>query len=439
MMDFSKAKKILLILSLIYILSVSAIYLIAEDSFNYENGSDDLTAVQAGRTLKVSYEEILGIKLLIDEAFISDSPDSAHLALLDSDGNSAAEAEFRIGEGDSGQVVEVPFSSPLSGHKGKELTLSVTLDGKPQNEIVTSGLYGRNRSNTYGWYWPAAAILFVLLFCLCAAWWKQAEHGAENPLTVFCLTLTKYRFLMKQLILRDFRIKYKRSILGVGWSFFNPLLTMCVQYVVFMTIFGAESKNYPVYLLCGIVFFNFFNESVTLGMNSIIGNASLIKKVYVPKYIYPLTRVLSSLVNLLISMIPLFLIILITGTRFRFSFLLLPYCCFCLTLFVLGMTFLFSTGVTFFQDIAFLWGVISMIWTYATPIFYTETILPEKFRPIFHLNPMYHYITFARTCIIDGVSPQPALFIHCLLSAVIVFVLGILVFKRNEDRFIFYL
>ena len=118
---------------------------------------------------------------------------------------------------------------------------------------------------------------------------------------------SRYRFLIQQLVSRDFKTKYKRSVLGIVWSFLNPLLTMLVQYVVFSTIFKSDIPNFPVYLLTGIVLFNFFSEACSMGITSILGNASLITKVYVPKYIYPVTRVLSSGINMLFSLVPLLL------------------------------------------------------------------------------------------------------------------------------------
>ena len=127
------------------------------------------------------------------------------------------------------------------------------------------------------------------------------------------IAIRKYRFLIRQLVSRDFKSKYKRSVFGVLWSFLNPLLTMFVQYIVFSNLFRFDIPYYPVYLLCGIIMFNYFSEACGMTLGSIVGNASLITKVYMPKYIYPLTRVLSSFVNLLISMVPLFIVTFASG------------------------------------------------------------------------------------------------------------------------------
>ena len=176
-----------------------------------------------------------------------------------------------------------------------------------------------------------------------------------------------------------------------------------------------------------------------MGMTSITGNASLIKKVYMPKYIYPVSRVISSLVNFLIALIPLMLVMLFNGLWPRPALLLLVFDILCLLGFVVGMGLLLTTAMTFFQDTQFLWGVVSMMWMYLTPIFYPESIIPAKLLTLYHMNPMYQYITFARICIIDGVSPAPMAYLWCMISSVVVLALGVVVFKKNQDKFVLYL
>ena len=288
-------------------------------------------------------------------------------------------------------------------------------------------------------YWLIIGGAFAALALLCLYWWRGAKDGRNNPLVAVCMLFTRYGFLIRQLVSRDFKTKYKRSALGMAWSFLNPLLTMSVQYVVFSTLFKSDVPNYPVYLLSGIVFFNFFSEAVSMGMTSITGNASLIKKVYMPKYIYPVSRILSSLVNFALAIIPLLLVMLITGTAFTPALLLLIFDMLCLLGFVTGTSLLLTTAMTFFQDTQFLWGVVSMMWMYLTPLFYPESIIPAQFLTVYHMNPMYQYITFARICIIDGVSPEPMAYLWCILSSVVVLGMGILTFKRHQDKFVLYL
>jgi len=212
-----------------------------------------------------------------------------------------------------------------------------------------------------------------------------------------------------------------------------------VQYIVFSTLFKSDIENYPVYLLTGIVFFNFFSEAASMGMTSITGNASLIKKVYMPKCVYPVSRVLSSLVNFGLAILPLFIVMLFTGTAFRPALLLLVFDILCLLGFVMGMSLLLTTAMTFFQDTQFLWSVFTLIWMYLTPVFYPESIIPAQFLTAYHMNPMYQYITFARICIIDGVSPEPMAYLWCILSSLAVLALGVAVFRRNQDKFVLHL
>lgn len=313
------------------------------------------------------------------------------------------------------------------------------IDGKTFEGMLCVRLDGRSSSSFFITYWIIVLAVLVVAFLLCAIWFGQAKKGKNNPLVMVCTLFTRYQLLFRQLVSRDFKAKYKRSALGLVWSFLNPLLTMIVQYIVFSTLFNSNIEKFPVYLLIGIVFFNYFNEAVSMGMTSITGNASLIKKVYVPKYIYPVSRVISSLINFLLALIPLFLVMIITGTSFRPSLLLLIFDITCLTAFSMGMGLILSTAMTFFQDMQFLWGVISMIWMYFTPLFYPESIIPANIIGIYRLNPLYQFITFARTCIIKGVSPQPIMYLQCILSAMIVVLLGVFIFKKNQDRFILYL
>ena len=239
--------------------------------------------------------------------------------------------------------------------------------------------------------------------------------------------------------MRDFKTKYKRSVLGVLWSFLNPLLTMSVQYLIFAALFESSIENFAVYLMTGVVIFNFFSESVGLGLTSIVANAPLITKVYVPKYIYPVSRVLSSAVNVLISMIPLSIMILLSGLPLTKALLLVPLVLAFITIFCIGMSLLLSSLMVFFRDTQFLWGILSMLWMYMTPIFYPESIIPHEFLPLYHMNPLYQFIFFLREITLNGVSPGPDTFLYCALASLIPLLIGLLVFKKVQDRFVFYL
>lgn len=288
-------------------------------------------------------------------------------------------------------------------------------------------------------YWSFAAFGFALLLAeLVFAFWK-CSSGRKSYLINAILAVQQYQFLIRQLVARDFKTKYKRSVLGMFWSFLNPLLTMCVQYFIFSTLFKSDIPNYASYLLIGIVCFNFFSEACNMSLYSILGNASLITKVYMPKYIYPVSRVLSSVVNLVISLIPLIIVCVVTGVQFEKSALLSLYFLLCMVVFSLGISLLLSAAMVFFRDTQFLWGVFSMIWMYATAIFYPESILPDNFRFVLDINPLYHFIKSIRICILNGISPEPSVYGQCLLIALGTLLFGAFVFKRNQDRFVLYL
>lgn len=285
-------------------------------------------------------------------------------------------------------------------------------------------------------YWQLAVAGFCALAGYCLYLIRGFQKGKRMAVLNVFAAFSRYGYLMKQLVSRDFKTKYKRSVLGVLWSFLNPLLTMMVQYIVFSTLFKSDIPNFAVYLLIGIVCFSFFSEATSMSLISIVGNASLITKVYVPKYIYPLTRVMSSTINFGLSLLPLLAVLLITRTPIRPAILLLPFGVCCLFALALGVGMLLASAMVFFRDTQFLWGVVSMLWMYATPIFYPESIIPDQFMPIFKMNPLYHIIRFIRTILINGVSPEPKAYALALIASVVPLVIGATVFKRTQDRFV---
>lgn len=254
------------------------------------------------------------------------------------------------------------------------------------------------------------------------------------------INFKKYTFLMSQMISRDFKVKYKRSVLGVLWSLLYPLLMMSVMALVFshMFKFSMEGVNYLVYLMTGLVMFNYFSEASNTAMTSIVSNFSLMTKVYIPKYIFPLSKCLFVGINFLLSLIPLLLIIIVTGAPINIYYILLPYVFACLLLFTIGIGFIMSAISVFLRDMFYIYGIILTIWNYFTPIFYDIHILPQKLQILFKFNPLYQYITFARTILLDAKIPSVSSFVCCGFTSVIVFLIGCLVFKKNQDKFIYY-
>lgn len=328
-----------------------------------------------------------------------------------------------------------PWCADEAASKDRQLYFN----GEPVDGILCFGAYGLDHVWTGPHYWKIMLALGVLLCAGCAVLVYKKKHEKKSIIVTAVMLLEKYRFLIRQLVSRDFKIKYKRSVLGALWSFVNPLLTMCVQYVVFSTLFKMDIQNYPVYLLSGIVLFNFFTESTNMTLYAITGNASLITKVYVPKYIYPVSKVLSTGVNLLISLLPLFIMCCVTGIHITKAWLVIPFDLVCLIVFCIGMGFILSAVMVFFRDMQFIWSVFTMVWTYATPVFYPEMILSEGMQAALNWNPMYHYMTFLRTVIIDGISPEPWLYLKCVLFSLAALVVGINVFRKTQDKFIFFI
>ncbi len=251
----------------------------------------------------------------------------------------------------------------------------------------------------------------------------------------------KYSFLMQQLVSRDFKVKYKRSVLGVVWSLLYPLLMMAVMAIVFSNVFkfSTPGVSYLAYLQIGLTYFNYFSEASNLAMSSVVGNFSLINKVYMPKYIFPLEKCLFVGINFLLTLIPLYAVIIFTGTGLNFWHLLLPYSFVCLFLFTVGMGFILSTISVFLRDMFYIYGIVITIWTYLTPIMYDISIISNPaLQFIMKLNPLYQYINFARTIILYGNCPTIGQFAGCLVSSLVVLLFGIFIFKKKQDKFIYY-
>lgn len=246
-------------------------------------------------------------------------------------------------------------------------------------------------------------------------------------------------FTLRTLVSKDFKLKYRRSALGVLWSVLNPLLMMCVLTAVFSTVFRfGNIENYPLYLILGNTLFALMADSTSGAMNSIIESASLIKKIKINKIIFPLEKVLFQLVNFAISLIAVVAVMLYFRITPTWNILFLPLLLVYMLLFCSGIGLALSSLAVFFRDIRHLWGVLLTAWTYATPIFYPIEILPEWMLSIEMLNPMYYYLTYFRDIVLWGNCPSLALNALCLAVALVVFLIGFTIFKMTEKKFILY-
>ncbi len=258
----------------------------------------------------------------------------------------------------------------------------------------------------------------------------------------------RYQFLMSQLISRDFKVKYKRSVLGVVWSLLYPVLMMAVMAMVFsqMFRFKVEGVNYLVYLMTGIVMFQYFSEASNTAMTSVVGNFGLLNKVYIPKYIFPLAKCLFVGINFVLTLIPWFILIILTqfglGTypaSINWYYLLLPYIFLCLFIFTVGMGLFLSCISVFLRDVFYIYGIILTIWQYFTPVFYTIEILPPSLQSLFKFNPLYQFITAAREIVLYGRCPSITSIVVMGVMAVGTLLIGGFIFKKKQDKFIYYI
>ena len=337
-------------------------------------------------------------------------------------------------QGDYGNAVTAYYNDG-PGADGKRLSFNgETLSGALSMEIT-----GKNKVPFTQMYWAIVAFVFVLCAAYLAVAYRRKKRGQTTWAERIVSGLAKYSFLLRQLVIRDFKTKYKRSVLGMLWSLLNPLLTMTVQYIVFSRLFRFEIQNYPVYLLSGIVFFNYMSDATSQGLMCIIQNASLINKVYVPKYIYPLSRVLSCGVNFILSLVALYIMILCTGIHVTAEHIFVLYGVICTVMFSLGMALFLSSLMVYFRDIQFLYGVFLQMWLYLTPLFYPETILPDWVMRVVEFNPMYHFIRFIRIIILQGVLPEFRAWVFCAVFSIVPLAIGCMVFRRAQKKFILYI
>lgn len=252
-------------------------------------------------------------------------------------------------------------------------------------------------------------------------------------------TFKRFRHLLQMMVKRDFVSRYRKSVLGVLWSLLNPLLTMLVMTMVFSYLFKNQIENYPVYLLSGQIIFGFFSESTNQAMGSVIASEAIIKKVYVPKYIFPLARVASSLVNLMFSLIAFMLVFIITRAPFQWTMLLLPVPIIYTFVFSLGIGMLLSSLAVFFRDLTYLYGIFLTLLTYLTPLFYPINILPERLQPFMGMNPLYQFVDYFRSLALRGTVPGLWTNAVCAGFALAALCGGVYVLMGRQDKFILYL
>lgn len=259
--------------------------------------------------------------------------------------------------------------------------------------------------------------------------------------TNFISDMKRFFPLLKNLVSKDFKIKYRRSVLGVAWSVLNPLFTMLVITTVFGKLLKIEVENFATYYIVGFAIWNFFSEATSNSLGSILSSAPLIKKVYIPKYIFPLEKCLFSLVNFFFTLIAVIIVMLFQGVIPSVTAILFPIPVMFCFVFVCGVSLFLSAATVYFRDIQHLYGVLLTMLMYLTPIIYPLEIL-ENHKLVLNIvksNPITHYVEYFRNLVMYNTIPSLQENLICICMSVGAFLIGALVFKKAQGKFILHI
>lgn len=251
-------------------------------------------------------------------------------------------------------------------------------------------------------------------------------------------------FVLKQLVTKDFKIKYRRSFLGVAWSVLNPLLMMVVMSVVFSTLLGSNIEHFPLYLILGNITYSLMSDSTSKAVTSILDAAPLLKKVKIDRFVFPVQKILFALVNFAFSLIAVAIVMLWFRVVPTWHLIWLPVCLGLLMVFCIGIGLVLSAATVFFRDVIHLWSVVLTAWNYLTPVFWDFQMLLDRGAPawtigIVKMNPMYGFVTFMRDIVLWQQNPSLEILLLCTVWAVIMLAIGIFVFRKTEHKFILYI
>ena len=278
------------------------------------------------------------------------------------------------------------------------------------------------------------AVTVSMVFAILLAVFVKKEY-----VQVQIATLKRFRHLLVLMVKRDFITRYRRSVLGILWSMLNPLMTMAVLVVVFSFLFRFDIPNFAVYVLSGQIMFALFSESTNQAMKSIIDNAGVIKKVYVPKYVFTVSKIVSSTVNFGFAFVAFLIVAIVTRAPLQWTLVLVPIPVMYAFMFALGVGMLLSSMAVFFRDLQHLYGVVLTAWMFLTPIMYPVSILPERVYHLMHLNPHFHFVGYFRALALDGIVPGIWENIICMGFALSALCVGLYVTVTSQDKFILYI
>lgn len=246
-----------------------------------------------------------------------------------------------------------------------------------------------------------------------------------------------YREMIFSLIKRELRGKYKASVLGFVWTFLNPLFQMVVYTIVFSFIMRSGIENFAIFLFVGLIPWNFFSVSVSSGASCVVSQENLIKKIYFPRIVLPISYVTSMFINMLLTFIVIFAVLFLTGygiNAVAVSFL--PLVMIIEYILALGICMLVSALTVYFRDMEYILGIINMAWMYLTPILYTTDMVPEEFRTLFNLNPMTPVILAYQQILYHKQMPETGTLVHAGVVGVVILAIGILVFEKMQKKFV---
>ena len=470
--------RILIVGCILFAVLGSALYLIGRNNlqthpYSEPYGEAEPTAISAALRSDTDVTQkfinhadyIDGVYLRISNFGIELTNGEVDAELYDSEGELLASASYEGSQIVNNDNAYFDFGKRVEAERDEELTLrvhSTASDGSDQNlaglwlgnkinscELVVNGteqdstLYMKLESSRNAQFNLRFNITFWSLFALfviiCLVEKRNDAKGKITPLGEMGHIFDRYTFLLHELVGRDFAVKYRRSYLGFLWVILNPLLTMIVMSSVFSYIFRFQIKNYSVYLILGNIVFNCFSEATQLATQSVVGNGAMIKKVYIPKYIFPLSKVLFSFFNFLLTLIPAIIVIIYYRIPFTVNYLLLPIVLIGFFFFALGISFFLSTLQVFMRDTQYLYMIVLTLWTYLTPIFYAEDSLSPKLRMIMQFNPMYIFIVCIRKIMLYGTTPTVFQLAGGLVLGIISMTIGLTYFFSKQKKFILHI
>jgi ABC-2 type transport system permease protein len=255
------------------------------------------------------------------------------------------------------------------------------------------------------------------------------------PIIAEVQELFRYRDLLFQMVARNIKTRYKRSVLGILWTLLNPLLMMLVLTVVFSEVFRLRTHHYAAYALSGLVLWNFFAQTTSNAMSELVWGSGLLNRIYLPRALFPATALGTGLANFMLSLIPLFIIMLVTGVPLRPALLSLPLPILLTAMFALGVSLFLSTLAVYFADVLEMYQILLTAWMYFTPIIYPREIIPARLQPLLKLNPMYHLLETFRAPLYAGWFAGPKTVAAATVASVVALAVGWWVFARKADEF----